>query len=154
MHSIRIYQIPDCKMVSSGVSMFGEGKFERFNAWFSSLPIDTFSKDYLFWDDSDPEHNGFHWLYRYEPDMQVPEEFSVIDFTGGLYAVATDIDGKTDTDAMNIEIDRFLKESGFIRDNSRPGLGNIITPPQAAEVLGYHQMDYFFPIKPKTEAEA
>jgi AraC family transcriptional regulator len=37
MELVRIYEIPDCKMVSSGIGMFGEEKFERFNNWFSSL---------------------------------------------------------------------------------------------------------------------
>ena len=28
MQSIRVYEMPDCKMVSSGIGMFGEEKFE------------------------------------------------------------------------------------------------------------------------------
>lgn len=36
MQSIRIYEIPDCKMASSGIGMFGEGKLERFSEWFLS----------------------------------------------------------------------------------------------------------------------
>ena len=33
MQSIKIYEMPDCKMVSSGTGMFGEGKFGRFEEW-------------------------------------------------------------------------------------------------------------------------
>ena len=36
MQNIRIYEMPDCKMVSSGSGMFGEDKFEAFDAWISS----------------------------------------------------------------------------------------------------------------------
>ena len=30
METVRIYEIPDCKMVSSGIGMFGEEKFTKF----------------------------------------------------------------------------------------------------------------------------
>ena len=84
-----------------------------------------------------------------EDGMSVPPEFEIIDFKGGLYAAATDIDQKTDMDSMNAEVDRFLSENGFERDDSRPQLGNIITSPLAHEIMGYEQMDYYFPIKAK-----
>lgn len=79
--------------------------------------------------------------------MDVPEEFDIIDFKGGLYAVATGIDQQTDRDLMNVEVDKFLNANGFERDASRPELGNIITSPQAQKIMGYEQMDYYTPIK-------
>ena len=144
MQSVRIYEIPKCKMVSSGVGMFGEGKFERFAEWFSSQKKSMFPKDFLFWDVS-----GFHWLYMYEDGMNVPEEFNIIDFEGGLYAVATDIDQKTDTELMKQEVDNFLAQNGLERDNTRQELGNVITSPMAQKILGYNQMDYYTPVKAK-----
>jgi len=96
MQAIRIVEIPDCKMVSSGVGMFGEENFTAFNAW--------------------------------------------------RCAVHTDIDQQTDIEAMDKELHAFLQEHGFAQDTSRRRMGNIITPPQAAEILGYHQMDYYMPI--------
>ena len=36
MQNIRVYEMPDCKMVSSSIGMFGEEKFESFNEWLSS----------------------------------------------------------------------------------------------------------------------
>ena len=142
MQSIRIYEMPSCKMVSSGIGMFGEEKFDRFNQWLSSQERGLFPKDFLFF-----ENGGFHWVYMYDEGMDVPEEFEIIDFKGGLYAVATDIDQKTDTEQMKIEVDLFLKESGFERDDSRPELGNIITTPLIKSILGSEQMDYYTPIK-------
>lgn len=144
MQSIRIYEMPDCKMVSSGIGMFGEEKFDRFSEWFSTLEIGLFPKDFLFWDGS-----GFHWLYIYQDGLQVPDEFDIIDFKGGLYAVATDIDQKTDTELMKREVDTFLADNGFMRDTSRSELGNIITSPEVYKILGYEQMDYYFPVKAK-----
>ena len=149
MQNVRIYEIPDCRMVSSGVGMFGDDLFEKFEAWMSELPRPIYPKDFLYWDSSDEERQGFHWLYLYEPGMNVPEEFAVIDFRGGLYAVTTDIDQQTDMGAMNAEMDNFLNKNGFVRDESRPSLGNIITSPRVKETLGYEQMNYWTPIKPR-----
>ncbi len=144
MQSIRIYEMPTCKMVSSGTGMFGEEKFNKFEEWFSSQKRSMFPKDFLYWEDG-----GFHWLYMYEDGMVFPSEFEIINFQGGLYAVATDIDQKTDSELMKAEVDKFLNENGFERDMSRPELGNIITSPLAHEIMGYEQMDYYTPIKAK-----
>ena len=144
MQNVRIYEMPDCKMVSSGIGMFGEEKFERFNEWMSAQTRSMFPKNFLFWDGS-----GFHWLYMYDESLDVPSEFEIIDFQGGLYAVATDIDQQTDNELMKAEVDKFLNENGFERDLSRSELGNIITSPLAQQTLGYEQMDYYTPIKAK-----
>ena len=148
MQSIRIHEIPDCKMVSSGTGMFGDGILEKFDEWFSAQPKGIFPRDFLFWDSS-PEKQGVHWLCIYEPGMNVPDCFSVIDFRGGLYAVATDIDGQTDMDAMNASVDAFLSEHCLCRDASRAELGHVITSPLAREALGYEQMDHWFPVTKK-----
>ena len=79
--------------------------------------------------------------------MNVPTEFDIIDFKGGLYAVATGIDQQTDRELMNAEVDKFFSENGFERDTSRSELGNIITSQLAQEIVGYEQMDYYTPIK-------
>ncbi len=142
MQSIRIYEMPDCKMVSSGKGMFGEEKFDRFEKWLSSQKRGLFPKDFLFGGE-----DGFTWLYMFEDGMSIPTEFEVVDFKGGLYAVATDIDQKTDTELMNAEVNKFLSENGFERDPLRKELGNIITSHATKEILGYEQMDYYFPIK-------
>ncbi len=144
MQSVRIYEMPDCKMVASETGMFGDGKLESFDKWFSQQKRCLFPKDFLFWNDS-----GFRWLYMYEEGMDVPKEFEVIDFKGGLYAVATDIDQQTDMEALNKEVDVFLEKNGFERDMSRKELGNVITSPTAHKIMGYSQMDYYSPIKAK-----
>ena len=144
MQSIRIYEMPACKMVSSGMGMFGEESFNIFEEWFSSQKRGLFPKDFLYW-----AGEGFVWLYMFEDGMVVPNELEIIDFSGGLYAVATDIDQKTDKELMEIEMDKFLSENGLERDPSRSELGNIITSPLAREILGYEQMDYYTPIKAK-----
>lgn len=138
--------MPACQMVSSGTGMFGEENFNQFDAWLSSQKRGLFPKDFLYW-----AGDGFVWLYLYEDGMEVPPEFEILNFQGGLYAVATDIDQKTDRDLMNAEMDQFLDQNGFARDLSRSELGNIITSPLAQKIMGYEQMDYYIPIKAKVK---
>ncbi len=144
MENVRIYEIPACKMVSSQCGMFGDGKLEKFDNWFSSLPRTMFPKDFL-WFDSKRE--GFVWYYIYNEELSIPEDFELVDFPGGLYAVASGIDGQDSSDVINT-IKNFIMEKGcFEEDSSREYLGNIPTPPSAAKAMGYNQMDYYVPIK-------
>ncbi len=146
MENVRIYEIPACKMVSSQCGMFGDGKLEQFNEWFSSLPRTMFPKDFMFHDDA---QGGFVWYYMYEEGMNVPDAFSIVDFSGGLYAVASEIDGEDSSEVVSV-IKSFIEEkNSFEEDDSRTYLGNIPTPPSAAKAMGYEQMDYYIPIKIK-----
>ena len=146
MENVRVYEMPACKMAVSQCGMFGDGKLEKFAEWFSSLPMTMFPKDFLWYDDI---QGGFVWYYMCDCGTVAPEDFDVIDFPGGLYAVTTDIDGQDNTNALNA-IKDFIKEKGcFEEDNSRKYLGNIITPPSAGKALGYNQMDYYIPVKIK-----
>ena len=147
MQGVRIYEIPDCKMVSSGIGMFGQEKFDGFLKWFETLPKGIFPEHFLFWDGVEPSEGGLHWLHIYREGMQVPPEYAIIDFKGGLYAVATDIDQRTDMDAMSRAVDAFLAENNLARDTGRAELGNVITSPAAFEALGYNQMDYYTPVR-------
>ena len=143
MQCIRIIEIPNCKMVSSGIGMFGEEKFNIFHEWFTSQPATIFPENFLFADGG-----GFHWIYVYKKGMETPKGYDIIDFKGGLYAIGTDIDGQTDMTALDTERNEFLKANGFEVDESRPKMGNVITSLHASEVLKYNQMDYYTPIKP------
>lgn len=142
MQSVRIYEMPACQMVSSGKGMFGDERFLRFEEWMTAQKRGMFPKDFLSW-----TGDGFVWLYMVEAGMEVPQVFEVIDFPGGLYAVATDIDQETDKEMMQSEVDQFLRENGLERDPSRLELGNIITSPLARSILGYEQMNYYTPVR-------
>jgi len=124
--------------------LFGDGKLEQFDAWFSALPRTMFPRDFLWYDENQGE---FIWYYIYSNDMAIPEAFNIIDFSGGLYAVASGIDGQDSTEVIS-EIKGFIKEKGcFEEDPTRTYLGNIPTPPSANQAMGYNQMDYYVPIK-------
>ena len=148
MDLVRICEIPTCRMVSSGIGKLGSPKFRRFEEWFRRFPQPLCPHDYLYWEGEWPEIGGFHWLYLHEDGMEVPEEFRVVDFRGGLYAVVTG----TETELSHAEelatISRFARLNHLLLDRSRPELLNIITPPVAAAVMNFRQMDYYVPVKP------
>lgn len=145
---VRIYEIPACKMVASQPGMFGEDRLEEFSSWFGQFPRGVFPKDYL---TSDKDGKGFIWLYIHNDGMEVPDNFDIIDFPGGLYAVASGIDAdNTDYANAHRAIYNFIEEKEcFEQDLSRSELGNVITPPSAQQAMGYGQMDYWVPIKVK-----
>jgi hypothetical protein len=145
--AIRFVEIPDCKMVSSGIIMLGGDKFMRFMNWFSSLPPNIYSQDFLFNDG-----NGFHWLWVYTEGLKVPAEYNIIDFKGGAYAVSCGLDRgvikQSDYVAMIKIKKEFLEKYGYEIDESRPELRHILSDKLGPEILGYEQMDYWTPIKP------
>ena len=144
MEHVKVYEIPKCKMVSSQCGTFGEPALEEFDNWFSSLPRPMFPRDFLWFDES---RGGFVWYYMHWEGLEVPDAFDIVDFPGGLYAVACDRDGADNTDVIDA-IMRFIQASGhFAVDATRAQLGNVITPPAAQEAMGYAQMDYYVPIK-------
>jgi len=144
MESVRIYEMPNCKMVSSQCGMFGDGKLEKFIEWVERFPRPMFPKTFLKFDN---ERNGFVFYFLCEDGIAVPDDFDMVDFPGGLYAVATDVDGQDDTPARSAIKDFIRKTSCFEEDPSREMMGNIITPPSAFAAMGYNQMDYYTPIR-------
>ena len=134
-------------MVASPVGMFGEIALDAFNAWMETQPRSLFPRDFLTWDDSDPKHPGFRWYFMYADGMALPQGAEVVAFPGGMYAVATGIDQQTDKKAMDADVAAFLAGNGLMIDLDRRELGNIITSPAAKEMLGYEQMDYYYPVR-------
>ena len=144
MQSVRIIELPPCTMAASAYGMFGDGKLEAFDAWFSAFDRGPFPKDYLSYD---PKREAFRWYYLCEANTEVPEPFSLVDFPGGLYAVCTAIDGEDGGQAMEA-IASFIEGSPhLVRDESRAALGNVITSPLGERALGYRQMDHYIPVK-------
>ena len=133
-------------MIASPVGMFGEPALEAFSDWLARQSRTLHPRDYLLWDDSDPACPGFRWLCEVSVAPTLPEGATLIDFPGGLYAVAVDIDQRTDKPALDAAVAAFLTEHGFARDPDRRELGRIITPPQVRERLGYEQMEHWYPI--------
>lgn len=157
---MRIIELPACKMVSSG-SANGEdafapsGKMERFNEWFTKYDkrrADRFYARDFMWS---PTGGGFEWGYAVG---EVPDDIDgldVIDFPGGLFAVAISVDADgANHDRVYNNILEWVTESGCFEldeNDTRRSLGNITSPQYIKEVMGYHQMDLYFPIRIKEE---
>jgi hypothetical protein len=141
---VRLYHIPDCKMVSSGDGLFGQENFTRFDEWFSKqtvFPIYPF--DFLREGDSPGTLN---WNYIYDERMDVPDEFAIVDFKGGYYAVITGIDGTDPAPAYQIR-DQYLKDHNLVVDETRPQFGHILSGYKLIrDTLGAGQMDYWIPV--------
>lgn len=79
--------------------------------------------------------------------MTLPAGAEIVEFPGGMYAVATDIDQQTDKDAMDTAVADFLAQHGLEWDDTRQELGNIISSPAVSAVLGFEQMDFYYPVR-------
>lgn len=91
MQSIRIVKLPDMKAVYSGPLTDGE-KFERFVNWFSayhaSLKNELFPRDFMWYN----EQLGVReWFYALPAGAKEEDcgGFEIVDFPGGLFAVAS-----------------------------------------------------------------
>ncbi|MEI6579781.1 MAG: AraC family transcriptional regulator [Eubacteriales bacterium] len=157
-NTVRIIELPACKMVTSGPAngsdaFVPEGALMRFFEWLTEFDKERadrfYPRDFLW----SPPGGGFQWGYAVE---EVPVDtggFEVIDFPGGLYAVAisVDADGKDHNRIYN-GIQKWVKKSGcFVLDETdkRRSLGNITSPEYVKEIMGYDQMDLYMPIRIK-----
>lgn len=144
METVRLYEMPRCIMAVSKCGMFGDGALEAFDAWFSKLPRTMFPRNFLWYDRS---RGDFVWYYMLDESIDAPSEFERIEFEGGLYAVATGIDGQS-SDDVHAAIAEFIESHpGLERDDSREELGNIVTSPAGCAALGCNQMDYYVPVR-------
>ena len=154
---VRIIELPACKMVTSGPDTEDPTAFERFDKWWTAYDKSRtdhfYARDFM-WCSAD---GAFEWGYAV---LKVPKDtggFGVIDFPGGLYAVAISVDNDSkDHDRVYKGILDWVKKSGcFALDENdvRRSLGNITSPVGTKEIMGYHQMDLYFPIRIKQEDE-
>ena len=157
-NNVRIVELPSCKMVTSGPAKSEDafapgGKMERFDKWateYDKQRTDRFYPRDFMWS---PVSGGFEWGSAVD---EVPDDiggFDVIDFPGGLYAVAISVDADgADHDRVYNEILKWVNNSGcFVLDENgtRRSMGNITSPHLIKEVMGYQQMDLYFPIRIK-----
>lgn len=77
--------------------------------------------------------------------------YDVVDFPGGLYAVAVSIDeDDEDGERVYAAIKDWTRESGVFALDERPGhytMFHVITPDEAYEAMGYRQLDILVPIR-------
>lgn len=161
-NKVRIIELPACKMVTSGPAN-GEDAFApgeclmRFHEWFTEYDkqrTDQFYPRNFMWS---PPGGGFQWGFAVDEIPADTNGLDVIDFPGGLYAVAISVDADgQDHDRVYNGILEWVNNSGcFVLDETdeRRSLGNITSPPFVKDIIGYDQMDLYFPIAIKEESK-
>ena len=100
-----------------------------------------------------PELDAFEWLYALPHGIEETGAYKALDFPGGLYAVAACKDAPSDIERTNKQIHEWVIQSDLFEvsteandPHTRYDMGHVITPVDAKETMGYHQMDLFVPI--------
>ena len=146
---IRIIELPQVRMVRSG-----SGNLDEFDKWWSGIAAqgrsNLFPHDFMWFN---PSLNSLEWLYVLPEGLEDTDGYDVFDFPGGLYAVATCKDKQPDINNTNKLIHDWVVQSEVFEESTelndphtRYDMGHIITPVNAKEIIGYHQMDLFIPI--------
>ena len=160
-NAVRIIELPACKMVWSGVcpgdhSTAENEALRRFNEWWptqDALRKDRFfARDFMWYDH---KGQGFAWglalaeLPTAADGSVDTNGYEIIDFPGGLYAVAN---YNGDASGTYQEMRKWVEKSGiFAMDDGagRNGMYHCINAPEAAAAMGYGQYDLYLPIAVK-----
>ena len=157
MESVRVIELPRCKVVSSGCSTeenpFAEDALlMRFDRWWSAIDAERqdkfFSRDFMCFD---REKNGLVWYYAASPLPANTCGFDVVDFPGGMYVAAVSRDGDDDDgNRVRNTIEKWINDGGCLEFDPTRGhneLFHVITPKAAAAVLGYGQLEIYVPVR-------
>lgn len=148
---IMIVRIPQFRAVTSGLMTFEElfgGDFEPWqeahNHFFQSVIFDA--PDFLCEKDGKVE-----WLWGLKDDVTEEDTFpyKIIQYPGGLYAVAVSMDGDGEShDKVNRKIEKWLESTNFVIDSERALMGHMMyVDEEIKKGLGYHQMNLYTPVR-------
>jgi DNA-binding transcriptional MerR regulator len=149
---IMIVRIPKFRAVTSGLASIDE-VFGSFGQWqeahqnfFKSVIFDSF--DFLTGIDS-----KFEWVFGVRDEVTEADThpYKIIEYPGGLYAVAVSVDGDGEShDKVRIKTEKWIESTNFIIDPDRLLMGHMIfVDDEIKEGLGYNQMNLYAPIKLK-----
>jgi len=151
---IRIVELPACRMATSGVQP--GGNHERFNNMWTKLDNKRkdrfFSRDFMWYD---KEKGGTVWWYAVEDWVTESdtEGFGFEEFDGGIYATAIvpDFDYNEALRAYN-GVKDWVAQNGHFALDERPKHEAMwhASGPVIHKLLGYHQTEYYFPIRANT----
>ena len=157
METVRVIRIPPLRAVSSGPITCME-QFRKFDDWWSSIrvPNDIYPRDFLWYDE---KGKYMEWIFVAPDGFTDCGEYAMVDFPGGLYAVAASKsdngdDGADDRRTREMIAD-WVKNSGcFAVANAyndsvmRYTMTHVITPKVFRVKMGYHLSDIYVPIVP------
>lgn len=149
---IVIVRIPKFRAVTSGAMSYEDvfGKFqiwqEAHNDFFQSIIFDA--PDFLC------ESSGnLEWIWRIKDDITEADTapYKIIEHTGGLYAAAVSIDGDDESGSKVLQkIEKWIEKTNFVIDDSRKtSVHMIYADDEIRKGLGYHQLNFYAPIKLK-----
>lgn len=152
---IMIVRIPKFRAVTSGLISFEElfgGEFEPWQEAHNHLfkPVIFDAADFLC------EKGGkVEWIWALGDDVTKADvsPYEIIEYPGGLYAVAVSVDGDGESNnQVRNKTERWLERTNFVIDKERGLMGHMIyVDDEIKEGLGYHQMNLYTPIKLKGE---
>lgn len=151
---IMIVRIPKFRAVTSGAMSYDEifGKFqlwqEAHNDFFQPIIYDA--PDFLC------ENNGnLEWLWRIKDEITQADTapYEIIEHTGGLYAAAVSKDGDDESGSKVMQkIEKWIEKTNFVIDDSRTtSVHMIYADDEIRKGLGYHQLNFYAPIKLKND---
>ena len=151
---IMIVRIPKFRAVTSGALSFDEifGEFqlwqEAHNDFFRPILFDA--PDFLC------ENNGnLEWIWRIRDEITEADTapYKIVEHPGGLYAAAVSIDGDDESgNKVRQKIEKWVEKTNFVIDKSRAtSVHMIYADDEIRKGLGYHQMNFYAPIKLKND---
>lgn len=150
---IMIVRIPKFRAVISGVVTFEElfgGDFMPWQEAHNDLfkPVIFNSSDFLCGKDDKAE-----WIYAVRDEVTEADTYpyKIIEYPGGLYAVAVSVDGDGEShNRVRSKTEKWLENTNFMIDNDRELMGHMIYEDDEIKAgLGYNQMNLYAPIKLK-----
>ncbi len=148
---IMIVRIPKFRAVTSGLMTFDELFGGDFGPWQEAhnhlfKPVIFDSPDFLYGKDGKAE---WIWALKDEVSETDTHPYEIIEYPGGLYAVAVSVDGDGEShDRVRSKTEKWLESTNFILDSERELMGHMIyVDDEIKEGLGYHQMNLYAPIK-------
>ena len=152
---VMIVRIPKFRAVTSGLVSWDE-VFNSFGKWQEKETNKHLYKNVIF-DCPDfltGKDNKAEWIWGVNDEVTEADvkPYKLIDFEGGLYAVAVSLDGDGEShDKVRVKVDKWLETTNFIEDKNRAKMGHMIYPndDDILKGLGYHQMNLYLPVKVK-----
>lgn len=152
---IIIVKIPPFRAVTSGAMPYDEifGKFqiwqEEHNDFYKPIIYDA--PDFLY------ENNGnLEWIWRIKDEITEADvaPYEIIEHPGGLYASAVSIDGDDESgNKVMKKIEKWIEKTNFVIDDSRAtSVHMIYVDDEIKKGLGYHQLNFYAPIKLKNNS--
>jgi len=151
---IMIVRIPRFRAVTSGLltfeEIFGGGGFKPWMESHQELfrPVIFDCPDFLYGKDGKA---AWIWAVRDEVTEADTHPYEIIEYGGGLYAVAVSVDGDGEShDKVRRKTEKWLENTNFVIDGGRELMGHMIyVDDEIKEGLGYHQMNLYAPVKLK-----